>query len=58
MASSREYARERGRHMKYLSLILRMGLMSLVVLWLGLLWLMAPESWRQLPFGTSLEQAS
>lgn len=49
---------KRGRHMKYLSLILRMSLMSLVVLWLGLLWLMSPESWRQLPFSTGVEQAS
>jgi hypothetical protein len=46
--------------MKLLSLpvsILRVSLMSMVVLWLGLLWLMSPESWRQLPFGTSLERA-
>lgn len=44
--------------MKYVSLTLRVSLMSLVVLWLGLLWLISPESWRQLPFGTNIQQAS
>jgi hypothetical protein len=44
--------------MRYVSLILRMSLMSVVMLWLGLLWLMSPESWRQLPLGTSAEQPS